>query len=1188
MIKRVIEALFSLPLILAMSACNGDKEPQPDVLLTAPQTASDISTIVVDASGSKSLSSLDNTLEFSWDFNAQLVSEVVHENESRLALTLSDVKGDTLLEITVTVKDIEAKTSSSKTVIVHVMNERAIIVSEAPTLSQADIEIVDSEGLITAVSTTSDDGKAIVEIAKFNKSERHTLILSGGYYDSEEGAIDNNRILSFEIKSSDIVSSSVAMSLPTIAVDASVEGILETISFSESLLVKDKNASILLAESPTNEMTPYENLHLISGVRPPFSSELGYLEQEVEYGSILYPDFYSVYLSLASEEEAEDILMTYFARFFDFNNRNIQEISSTYIRIGLIGKGKVYDGDTIEVDTASPDFTTVSTFLIEDAQQDYVTLTADPYSNYEFDFWVGCQILTADDKCRVPAGEKSYVKAYFKAPPPTYNSNIVDLSYHDLTFDGDRLIVSLINGEEEKATEVEGILGGDYIVGNQNGGFASEVIGVELIAPEENKYVFVVRKITLAEMIESGGMSFNRQITNLDIFNTTSEASQGLPYNPGTFVVLEGSTGIILGEDPNSDELVFANADIDDLEDGAGSGSNIRMETINLSGGPLFLEVTNVIRVSSYGNLDVSLTGVESASFGYDFEITKVGSMGVSFLLEGAETDLRRVKMKRLATKRVGIPFYTIPIGTFVWVTPKLIFSAYNDAKYARLNLSASAEGVLISKMGFDVLYTRDGGADGNAYGSLDTQRARFNFKTQIEVEAGLGAGLGMTINSVEIPATIGVNLKTNFKALTESYTGITPHCEGMVNASIIGTASFGVSTTYEDGLDVGFWTIPIKSSDVRYDIAKKVVRLYESGFFAEGDYPECYTPSFEYDGGVSDKTLQGDDYGWVEITQGDTELPSVFNSSQATGHYKVKISDDSLWRIKRFELIDGERSGEAVLANNSSYMLDNQVEHHFSIEFNVGRYRSLYTSGDATLKFEIVPDKIPLFGLGGKVYGNTFTAKVGVSPVNPPPVDNVSISSKTSSYPELRWTYDVLTEKAYRHANLEFRVYLNDEYQKTVPYYSRSTNVSIDKYGNNTFSIIPATRFGDGEETSRNFEITHPYTGSYSGIYSWNCGLFSDDNGDFYINEGSASMMLNVFVDAPRSAPRYSSYISGIASYSGVFFQTNPLFFYGGSELDFKGRINSSVVSVQSYNGPNCSHPTVYWGASRAALYKQ
>ncbi len=1025
-----------------------------------------------------------------------------------------------------------------------VTNTVSKIATKNPVLLNADIVLSSSSGDLVSLKTDW-HGKAEFAPDLLNPQLEYTLSITGGKVLSGAKFVDNHAEYKVHASADHIKNSEVSTSIFLEAVRFSVKHLKGKVTADELDSLKNKAASGLFKPgSVPDGVSSYDYLKDTRSVEfllPEVIAAAGAVETESE-------DYQTLAEAFAKEDRdvAYGHVLNAFSNFIEFNNRNHEIVKSTSIKITLMGQGSVFSDDGISLSSEDIDFKTVNQYLVENAKDGLIYLSAEPKQGYEIASWVGC-VNVVNDVCEINKGMSADLEIYFVQPELTMKTEVVDITGEDLIRTGDIITFNLPLDNLETLYAYESVEVGHIFAGITNQGVVIFAVVDDIISKDSASGVFefLVTDSKFSEHVDNGTLYFNREITNHDVFKANDPTGNGV-YSSGSIVSFDDGVGVVLSEDPESTSLHFIssasteaqNCTVDEEGDSNCDGSYrfTNTQIVKATGEAVWENNDGELRakveflgsvdlvLSIGGHYDISWGTLESASFWTSMKASPKAEIKVegsySYVEEGGGTGadfvskLQQTNKKYFASEKIAKYIGTIPVmPPFIYASPKILLEMKAGVKLTgAMEYSLTTSSFYKSKSG--VYYTKADGwdADGeDSYGINPAERS-LKAKAEVKAEASIELGLGLDISQVEFPlAVYGRAALEGMISLPIESAGA---CSGIVDVSANFKYDAGIRTVWGDGIEVGFMTIPTgKLQDVRFAGIDTTVPLlkYKTPFINTTVPEDCIEVAYDFPR-LNAKTVVDEFSPGIVVIPGETEeyAFTIKNTSNVKGSYALDFEDNrSIFSVVVYKK-SGDNFSSLSSISGSVLTINKKETHYVKVSFNSTRFRNSYETGEASLNIKMSPKGLPSDGPGSIVKGATLRTHVSVLDYETPPSPkNLSINSKSSLRPTLRWEYPEELKVKYRSSKLRFKVYLNGKLYREVDalpagYGVESQSIHLPYYGEHTVQVKAVTRYVEGGMSTLRFNSVSSLNGNYTGTWVWSCGF---EWGDGSPSSGSSHM---------------------------------------------------------------------------------
>lgn len=1205
--------------ILSLSGCNlfgGDSTPEPEATISLTGAQAEREEMLLSASESISYAS-DKTLTYEWSVHPEAKLELSNNGENAV-LTIPDVGELTEFTINLTVTDAKGKVSSD-TVSFEVENVFSKVSIERPTLKYASIAILDEDGLIIDEGDSGHDSEFWLQNSLLEDDKIYRIIAQNGEIITGDENHYNYGAYQLLVDGVTLKENSISMSVLSTALAKSVEGVYESITQEELWDLLDKNAGSLFKENANLTLSPYKT------VITDLNDELlvsGLIEQlETPYADdSLFDSFYLAF-GQPSQDKRENALFNFFSDYFAFNSREHSFITSTKINLSLLGKGRIFSnsGD-IDYSDEDPEFETRKSFLID--TDEVVTLTPEPSAGYVFADWVGCPVVK-EDVCYIEPKNAINIGANFIQPEVNYTGEVFDITGYDFIYENDTFTIDVRRDDDVLFTKLDSLSDGDILAGLLTDG-SNIILEINHVADkqdEDRQFTFEVSSKKISDIVDSGTLYFNKKITNLEI--QQGAQGSGVSYQAGSLIQVDENKFIRLSDDPLSDKLemlvtsqdVSGSCGIDST--GFGCYASIEKELVgatefNRTIGGVDINGGASITVSSYfsitvmamldkdGNGDVLSAGVSMLTLG---AIDGEARATVTAEASGEKTKshviggLNKIKKSPfsngdVASKRGQIAIPAMP--PFVYINPVLDFSITGGfAANGELEATWEAKARATSMMG--VKYTKVGGTKVDFSSSISASSPELNadIKAQLDVSTKLKVEASIKVNTVEVPVSVSMEAGPELSYLATSEDD---QCGIMMEQKLEVKGSAEAKTTYDDGIDIGFWTAPIptdhKLSYTKDLFSETLLRNYFS-LSTEDVGDTCSMLSYAYSNSIVEHEYSSDEVGvkLLENNENGTTF-SVANTSRIDGYYSLNyLNENGLFSVSLYKAGKEGKDDEVIedFDIGSKITIKGGDIHLIKVKFDLTKAVAENAYGENALSINLKHEDLPRWGALSKIKDRTFNAVASVKNLAPPQAPtNLRLSSSSSLITTLLWDYSIEEMRRLSGKDLRFDVYVNGDFYRSVSANDRQTLQSVRlrlyDFGKVAVRVVPvANSLENVNEANAELTTRSVISGRYVGTYSWNCGAEPS-------RQGSLSMVADFELGTMHSRMYYEIEGKEYSYDANVSYDDEETFFYYfGSNID-SGRFKidrNKVMRGNTINGMDCSHGTNIWAGS-FTLYKQ
>jgi hypothetical protein len=449
---------------------------------------------------------------------------------------------------------------------------------------------------------------------------------------------------------------------------------------------------------------------------------------------------------------------------------------SIKVTLAVFGSGRASSGapHNLLVDSTSTAPVYEDNIFLAGNENEHITFTAAAGDNAKILSWSGCETVSADLKqCTVPLNKSQSVVANFGRTETVLKGIVHDLSRASNILGTNTIAVFLPNDMNDLITEMAAAKVGDFIVGDDDGGFLRKITGLKEIS--STYYELQTVEASLDEVVSQGTGHIYKQMTNGDLEGYAAPAAAGLQatVSPVAFAGIEGTT-LKVSERYNDTKFIIAlgtPAQSSDKGSAAASSSSITADVILYDDG-------QGKTLTASGDIEMTI----SFDKGIDFNSGDLRYFKLIAITEAKETvslksNYELKKFDRVK-KRIGTIRFA-PISFFVgyipvWITPTIDVYLFAEGKIeAEATFGAEFKQVIEG----GVLYNKDTG-----FSPHKSFAADYSPVLSGEISASIKGGVETTLSTKIYDATgpsLPIDRYVQIKA--SASTEISEHCSDIV-----------------------------------------------------------------------------------------------------------------------------------------------------------------------------------------------------------------------------------------------------------------------------------------------------------------------------------------------------------------------------------------------------------------------
>ncbi len=222
--------------------------------------------------------------------------------------------------------------------------------------------------------------------------------------------------------------------------------------------------------------------------------------------------------------------------------------------LSVFGPGKATSGapHNLSVDSTLAEPVYEDHIFVSEDESGRITFTATADADAHILGWSGCETVSADLKqCTVPLNKSQSVVANFGRTETVLKGIVHDLSRASNILGTNTIAVFLPNDMNDLITEMAAAKVGDFIVGDDGGGFLRKITALKKIS--STYYELQTAEASLDEVISQGTGHIYKQLTNGDLEGYAAPATVGMQatVSPLAFTGIDGAA-LQLSENPDS------------------------------------------------------------------------------------------------------------------------------------------------------------------------------------------------------------------------------------------------------------------------------------------------------------------------------------------------------------------------------------------------------------------------------------------------------------------------------------------------------------------------------------------------------------------------------------------------------------------------------------------------------------
>ncbi|CAK8719570.1 hypothetical protein GCAAIG_09050 [Candidatus Electronema halotolerans] len=344
------------------------------------------------------------------------------------------------------------------------------------------------------------------------------------------------------------------------------------------------------------------------------------------------------------------------------------------VTLSVFGPGKAASGapHSLSVDSTLADPVYEDHIFVSEDESGTITFTATAGADAQILGWSGCENVSADlTQCTVALNRSQSVVANFGRTETILNGVVHNLSSTSNTVGTNTVSVRLSDDMNDLIDELAAANVGDFIVGDDGGGFLRKITGIKKIS--STSYQFDTADAALDEVIAQGTGHIFKQMTNGDLEGYTEPAAAGLPatISPTAFSGLEG-TSLQVSDQPDNTHFVIKLGEEPAVSSTSADGRAISQSlkvTLYDDGHGGTLSATGEI------TLDISIdVGVDYKLFdglqGFKFIVKADSEQKVELTASQKLTffNKKKIKIGTIPLKSIDFMIGFVP----VWITPSV------------------------------------------------------------------------------------------------------------------------------------------------------------------------------------------------------------------------------------------------------------------------------------------------------------------------------------------------------------------------------------------------------------------------------------------------------------------------------------------------------------------------------------
>jgi hypothetical protein len=1152
----MIKYLTIMLLSFALFACSDkDKNEAPTAEISTNGTPQEQSSFSLSALNEKDPEG--DPLSYAWKIKGVHEGVEYVTKGSEVMFNIDDIDRDLSFDVTLSLSDDHGNiTNISHSVSIE--NNTSTHSLQYPSVSSAIIKISDKDGNLITESTSNTEGKWNLDNNFIDSDTVYIITVSGGVLASND---DNLAKLHTIVEGGSLKSNNIVTSIFTDAVYLSVERLinkitsdelLETVAYNETKLHKD-----------TSNLTEGQFLS-VSTKRIGKSLDVSLLHNELSNAVTTENETESILSAyqLLSGEALFDQVINLFNSHITFNMINSSIVESRVLELVLWGEGKIGNSAlNISIDTSAGDSIDPKSFIIPKGTNE-VVLTLKAFNDYTVHSWKGCASFTGTGQCVVDLTEDASVRVILERPP-IYVSNYYDLANYQHVLDQGIGVYFYYNEDTEEHKYLKRLKVGDYISSNNENGYIRLITDIVI---DGDKIYYFTDEANLPDIIESGTLVVDRQITNADVARQANYVNASKGYQANKVVALNKNKTLyaLLSDDGSSTDIVLLQPK------SKGQITTEGADTYDFEGniGKFFSAPTNVkLTTSAYFDSNLFSSGA-LIKFAVDKSINLTSTPQISVTIETSNETEKKYGDEKILIDNV-IASFPSTIGYMEFrLKASIYYSTSAKASIlAGYTFNASASG--------GISYDSDNGGDAYANSHSDANSPRFAVEGEASITGGLDLSTFVGINAVEIPVSLFANGSATGKVILQVASNGATQCKNLLWKEL--HANYKAGLRLETKMRVFGVSFDLPLVGREFALSDNIL-LYAAPVNVDKDMEECYNPT------ISITKISNDD---DDRTQ--THTYEVKNTSKVTAYYSAALARYDAPANITYDIPNRDGNGGGSIGNADEISISPDMSHRVKVKFD----KDLMAIDKTYInKFTIKHVGLPLYG--AESLKNVENYSISISPHDISALSipyNVSASAQPNRHNvKVRWEYEeTYLDKIFPRKFKITRISPSGQQENLGEIYinGRYFHDRVPSYGKYTYkvSVISGEYITQGSSTS--VETYSSYVGTYNGTYTWDCGLWSDgfdENNEpiYYQNTGSMSAFFTIHSDE-----------FGLVNFSTNLINTHGqnvaqrrgnMIYFGDNHMNME---SSSSISGASYNGPECSHPTIYWGAGKFSLYK-